>query len=78
MRWVEHVAQMGEKRNSYRLLVRKPEGKILLGGVRCRWVDNIKMDSAEIGWCSVDWIGLSQDWNKWWALVNAAMNFHVA
>jgi hypothetical protein len=27
MRWAGHVAQMGEKRNVYRLLVGKPEGK---------------------------------------------------
>jgi hypothetical protein len=27
MRWTSHVAQMGEKRNAYRLLVGKPEGK---------------------------------------------------
>jgi hypothetical protein len=31
MRWAEHVARMGEKRNAYRLLVEKPEGKIPLG-----------------------------------------------
>jgi hypothetical protein len=39
---------MGGKRTMYRLLVRKPEGKIPLGGPRCRWVDNIKMDLLEI------------------------------
>jgi hypothetical protein len=33
----------GEKRNAYRLLVGKPERKILLGRPRRRWVDNIKM-----------------------------------
>jgi hypothetical protein len=35
---------MGEKRNAYRVLVGKPEGKRLLGRPRCRSVDNIKMD----------------------------------
>jgi hypothetical protein len=35
---------MGEKRNAYRLLVGKPEGKIPLGRSRRRWVDNIRMD----------------------------------
>jgi hypothetical protein len=39
---------MGEKRNAYRLLVGKPEGKISLGRPRYRWVDNIKMDLLEI------------------------------
>jgi hypothetical protein len=40
----------GEKRNSYRILVGKPEGKRPLGRPRRRWVDNIKMDLREIGW----------------------------
>jgi hypothetical protein len=44
MRWAGHLARMGEKRNAYRILVGKPEGKILLGIPRRRWEDNIKMD----------------------------------
>jgi hypothetical protein len=52
---------MGEKRNVYRLLVRKQEGKRSLRRPRCRWVDNIKMDLAKIGWSGVDCIGLAQD-----------------
>jgi hypothetical protein len=40
---------MGEKRNAYRILVGKPEGKSSLGRPRWRWVDNIKMDLREIG-----------------------------
>jgi hypothetical protein len=39
---------MREKRNAYRSLVANPEGKIPLGTPRNRWVDNIKMDLAEI------------------------------
>jgi hypothetical protein len=77
MRWAGHVARMGEKRNVYRLLVGKPEGKRPLGRPRRRWVDNIKMDRLEIGWGGVDWIGLAQDKNKWRALVNAVMNLRV-
>jgi hypothetical protein len=50
MRWAGHVARMGETRNTYRLLVGKPEGKRPLGRPRRRWVDNIKMDLREIGW----------------------------
>jgi hypothetical protein len=34
----------GEKKNAYRILVGKPEGKILLGRPRCRWVGSIRMD----------------------------------
>jgi hypothetical protein len=51
----------GEKRNAYRLLVGKPEGRRQLGRPRCRWLDNIRMDLAEVGWGDVDWIGLVQD-----------------
>jgi hypothetical protein len=39
----------GEKRNAYRILVGKPEGKRPLRRPRSRWVDNIKMDVREIG-----------------------------
>jgi hypothetical protein len=59
MRWAGHAAGMGEKRNAYRLLVGKPEGKRPLGRPRRSWVDNIKMDLLEIGWGGVDWIGLA-------------------
>jgi hypothetical protein len=51
MRWAGHVARMAEKRNAYRIVVGKPEGKRPLGRPRRRWVDNIKMDRREIG-CS--------------------------
>jgi hypothetical protein len=44
MRWAGHVARIGEKRNAYRILVTKPEGRRPLGRPRHRWVDNIKMD----------------------------------
>jgi hypothetical protein len=46
---------MREKRNAYRMLVGKSEGKRPLGRPRCRWVNNIKMDLREIGW---GWYGL--------------------
>jgi hypothetical protein len=49
MSWAGHVARMAEKRNSYRLLVGKTEGKRSLGRPRRRWVDNIKMDLGEVG-----------------------------
>jgi hypothetical protein len=61
MRWAGHVARMGEKRNVYRLLVRKPEEKRPVGRPRRRWRDNIKMDLLEIGLNVVGWIGLAQD-----------------
>jgi predicted small integral membrane protein len=68
---------MGEKRNVYRLLVGKPEGKRPLGRPRSRRIDNIKMDLLEIGLNVVDWIGLAQDRYRWWAIVNSVMNFRV-
>jgi hypothetical protein len=77
MRWAGHVARMGEKRNAYRLLVRKPEEKRPLGRPRRRWVDNIRMDLVEVGCGDVDWIGLAQDRDKWRALANAVMNIRV-
>jgi hypothetical protein len=40
---------MREKRNAYKLLVGKPEGKRPLGRPRCMWVDNIRMDLGEMG-----------------------------
>jgi hypothetical protein len=77
MRWAGHVALMGEKRNAYRLLVGKPEGKRPLGRPIRRWVDNIRMDLGVVGWGDVDWIGLVKDRNRWRALVNLILNLRV-
>jgi hypothetical protein len=62
----------GEKRNSYRVLVGKPEGKRPLGRKR-RWrVDNIKTDLREIRWDV-----MAQDMDQWRALVNTVMKLRV-
>jgi hypothetical protein len=37
--------------------------------VRCRCVDNIKMDPRELGWGDMDWIDLAHDRDQWRALV---------
>jgi hypothetical protein len=63
---------MGQKRNAYRILVGKPEGRRPLGRPRRRWVDNIKMDLREIGWDGMVWTG-----SIWRALVNTVMNLRI-
>jgi hypothetical protein len=42
MRWAGHVARIGERRNTYRVLVGKPEGKRPMGRSRRRWVTILK------------------------------------
>jgi hypothetical protein len=78
VRWVGHVARMGEERELYKVLVGKPEGKRPLGRPRCRWEDGIRMDLRETGLGGVvDWIRLAWDRYGWWAVVSAAMNLRV-
>ena len=78
-RWAGHVAQMGETRNAYRILVvLEPEGRRPLR-VRPthRWADNIRMDLREIEWDGMDSNDLAQDRDQWIALVNTVMNLQV-
>jgi hypothetical protein len=56
MRWAGHAACMGEVRNAYKTLVRKPERKRPLGRCRHRWEDNIRMDLME-SVCGKVWTG---------------------
>jgi hypothetical protein len=77
MRWVGHVARVGEKRKSHKVLVGKHKGKRPLGIPRCRWEDGIKIDLWEIGWRDVEWIHLAQDRDMWRALMNAVINLWV-
>jgi hypothetical protein len=77
MRWLRHPARMGEKRNEYRILVGKSEGKKPLGRPRRMWVDNIKMDLRGRGWDGVDWIDMAQDRDQWRALVNMVLKLRV-
>jgi hypothetical protein len=65
MRWAGLVARMGEKRNTYKLLMGKPEGRRSLGRPRRRWADYIRMSLVEVGWLDVNWIGLVQDRDRW-------------
>jgi hypothetical protein len=77
MRWAGHVARMGVERRVYKVLVGKPEGKRPLGRPRRRWENVIKMDLRKIGLGGVDWIRLSQDMDRWRAVVSAVMNLRV-
>ena len=77
MGWAGHVARMGEERGAYKVLVEKPDGKRPVGRPRCRWVDNIRMELQEVGYGSVDWIGLAQDRDRWRTLVSVVMNLRV-
>jgi hypothetical protein len=72
-----NAARIGKKRNSYMILIGKPEGKRSLGRLRRKWVDNIKMDIRKIGSVVIDLIDLAQDWSQWRALMNTVMNLRV-
>ena len=67
----------GEKRNVYRALVGKPEGKWPLGRSRHRLQDEIIMDLRETGMECMEWINLAEVRDKWWALVSTLLNFWV-
>jgi hypothetical protein len=71
------VVRMGEGRGVYRGLVWKPDGETPLGRPRRRWEGSIKMDLQEVECKCLDWISLSQDRDRWRAIVNAVMNIRV-
>ena len=49
LRWAGHVGRIEEGRTAFKILAGKPTGKKPLGRPRCRWEDNIRMVSKEIG-----------------------------
>jgi hypothetical protein len=77
MKWAGACSRNGEKRNAYRILVGKPEGKRPVGRPRRRWLDNIKVDLREIEWDGVDWIDVAQDRDQWRPLVNTVLNLRI-
>jgi hypothetical protein len=68
---------MGEKRNAYRFLMGKPDGKRPLGRPRYMCESNIKMDVEEVELRCKDWIYLAQNRDHWTALINMVMNLRV-
>jgi hypothetical protein len=77
MRWAGHVERMGARRSVYRVLVGKPEGKRPFGRPRRRWENNIKMEFQDVRCGGTDGIDLSQDRNRWRAVVNAVISLRV-
>jgi hypothetical protein len=73
----KEYSKQGEKRNAYKILVGKSEGKRPLGRPRITWEGTIKMYLREILWCGMDWFNLVQDRYQWRALINTAMNLRV-
>lgn len=61
IRWVRHAARMGERRNAYRVLVGKHEGKKPFGRSRHRWKDDIKwmLRKYDGRMWGVDWINVA-------------------
>ena len=77
MRWAGHVARTAGRRDAYKILVGKSEGRKPLGKPWCILEDNIKMVLREGGWDGIDWIDVAQDRDRLLALVNLVMNLGV-
>jgi hypothetical protein len=67
----------GNKKNAFGSIVGKSEGKQGIRKHTRRYVDNIKIDLREVGWCDMDWIDLAQDRDQCTVLVNMVMNLRV-
>ena len=65
LRWPGHLARMEEGRSAFKILTGKPTGKRPLGGPRCRWEDNIRMDFKEIAINTRNWVDSAQNRGYW-------------
>jgi hypothetical protein len=77
LRRTGRVARIAARRDVYRILMEKPEGRRSLERLRHRWEDNIKMDLQEMICGSIDWIDLAEVRDRWRALVKLVMNLRV-
>ena len=71
------VAHVWAKRSPHRVLVGKPERKSRLGRTKHRRKFNITMGLQEVQWEGMEWFYLTQDRDRWRALVYAVMNLQV-
>jgi hypothetical protein len=69
---------MGEKRNIYNVLVKKPERNMQLVRHRRRCEYNIKIDIQTKGWKIEDWINLAQDRDKCRAVLKTVVSHSFA
>jgi sensor domain CHASE-containing protein len=67
----------GERRDAYRILARKPDGKRPLGRPRRGWWAKSKIYFKEVVWQGEGWIDLAEGKDKWRAVVNVAMNLGI-
>jgi hypothetical protein len=77
MRWVGHVAHMGERTGVYGVLVGKPGGRDQVEDSDVHGRTNTKMDPEEVGWGDMDWFELAQDRDRWRAFLNSVMYLQV-
>jgi hypothetical protein len=76
MRWVQRVAHVGERRNAYKILFRKPEWNRLLVKRRCRREDSNEIDRKEMECTSL--MNLCFSWNVENSLIRwATVSFSV-
>jgi hypothetical protein len=75
LRWVGHVARMGDRYSAYRILVGTPERKRPRGRPRLVWMIILKLILKKDG--SIDYIGQAQDRDRWQTLVNVVMNLRL-
>ena len=77
MRWVVCVAHMGEKRNAYRILVRKTKKKKPLGRLDVDGRIILNWILKEQNWNVMAWMHVTQNLDKWQAVIKTVMNLHV-